>query len=102
MPAQTVQSKGFLDEFLKTDIIDGSTINHVAPPVLGGVEMPYIALAVAALAFAAFFIYLKGPEKKARRAFIYASVFTGLLFAARMDFKWLMTMVRDVPAFAGK
>ncbi|MFQ5442539.1 MAG: hypothetical protein ACE5EB_07435 [Thermodesulfobacteriota bacterium] len=70
--------------------IAGSNINHIDPPHTGAI--PFIALLfiIAALVFALLVIFrAKKPSQGAVfKSLVYASAFTALISAFRMDYNW--------------
>ncbi len=97
------RTAGLWSEFWKTDIISGTTINHVKPPYTGFLSFPVIIILIALAAFLVLTLVRRQYSRGAlARSLVLASVFAGLLFALRMDYNWLRMFASDVLNYPGK
>lgn len=94
---------GLIKEFLRTDILGGSTINYVRPPMLGPFTFPLAMLGLATVVFVIIFLYSRRTQPRpATRVLLYSFVVTTLIFTLRMDLNWLHMLGSDIRNFHGR
>lgn len=97
------RTAGLWSEFWNTDIISGTTINHIKPPYTGFLSFPVIIILIALAAFLVLTLMKRRYSRGAlARSLVLASVFAGLLFALRMDYNWLRMFASDARNYSGR
>lgn len=87
--------KGLWDRFWEVDYWKPHTPNFIDPPLIGKMSFLTLLYLGVILLTVCFLLFRPLTKDNAVKSFLLASIISGILFAARMDYNWFMWMKKD-------